>query len=584
MKFVLVRSLMSLALAAASMAPMWAGDAPPPPDSPLSRMVRKLAAAKAPKAPLRKEDVLLPEFRFRRAKGWLMLPELAKQLSSNEVERLAILELMNQGVTAASGFLAAEGAETDVAAATTLFMCQLWGFVHHTEVSETATDALHAQVVAALRGEEVRKMTDADKQRYWEYCLGFPVFVLGMREVVDEPSALADLELIAAAGFAAVLGVDPGLVEIGERGLQVKAGLLPDEAQVPGTTPAPPPAAPPPAATPPRAAGGLVYQPPPGWSREDADWATIFRATLMDRNRDGTPDSTSRRRHQAALFVLPPRPSPQGGGALFESIWREQFDAFALGESFVHYRSRLASGLVVHSMGRWFLRSDQPEARTHIYGVLYLVDLGDRVQPITSTVVPGTEELGYGDIHEGYALGALIPPLETFLGTIRLAAGEPPYPRGGLFSPDDIYGDWTRSSSSFGGMYVSALTGASAGMAATSASNQIRLRRDGSFVYRFGGTVTQPGMGTTFSSDVNEGSFALDGDIIRFTPKDPRSYSYDRCAVGIGRLVSPTGTKRILALVTADSEGVFRAAPMVPVGDNAVGILDWFVEEGPTKP
>ena len=47
--------------------------------------------------------------------------------------------------------------------------------------------------------------------------------------------------------------------------------------------------------TPATAAGGpgvsgITYTPPPGWSREEANWATIFRATLFDVNNDGSRD------------------------------------------------------------------------------------------------------------------------------------------------------------------------------------------------------------------------------------------------------------------------------------------------------
>jgi hypothetical protein len=201
---------------------------PAPPASPLNSLVRKLtekrAAGTAATAP-RKEDLLRPEFRFRRSAEWLVLPALARQLSTNDNERIAVLDLLVKGVTETSRLLAAEGADNDIAAVTALYFTQLWGVARQREVPEAGADALHAQIVAALAGPEVAAMSDADKQRYWEYCLGLPIFVLGMREVATEPAAQADLRTIAAAAFEVLLGVRPELVDIGNEGLKLAAGV-----------------------------------------------------------------------------------------------------------------------------------------------------------------------------------------------------------------------------------------------------------------------------------------------------------------------------------------------------------------------
>jgi len=335
----------------------------------------------------------------------------------------------------------------------------------------------------------------------------------------------------------------------------------------------------------PRGAGtvaGVAYAPPAGWSREEANWATIFRATLGDLDHQGRPDVNSDRKHQAAIFVLPPRAAPTGPAALFEPTWRQEFGSFELGDAVVHYRSRLKSGLVIYFMGRFFNRPNQDNRENQTYAVMYLIDLGDRVQPVTATLVPGKSMFSMISMNENEGLRALSAPLGAFLDSIQPAGGAAaPYPAGGLFAPAEIRGNWEVSRSAFGGMYVYAATGASAGAAVAASSNSLDLRDDGSFIYKFAGYFQNPvvGAGGQVSTDNNDGRYTLEGDIVRFTPRLPRSYRYDRCAVGVGTVRTPQGTRRILALVGANLSGVFRGPPLIPVGSNYDGAMDWFVEE-----
>jgi hypothetical protein len=185
-------------------------------------------------------------------------------------------------------------------------------------------------------------------------------------------------------------------------------------------------------------------------------------------------------------------------------------------------------------------------------------------------------------MNENEGLRALSAPLGAFLDSIQPAGGAAaPYPAGGLFAPSEIRGNWAVSRSAFGGMYVYAATGASAGAAVATSSNSLDLRDDGSFVYKFAGYFQNPvaGAGGQVSTDDNDGRYVLEGDIVRFTPRLPRSYRYDRCAVGVGTVRTPAGTRRILALVGANTSGVFRGPPLIPVGGNYDGLMDWFVEE-----
>lgn len=555
-----------------------ANENPTPPASPLNNLVRQLAekrAAPRPGPARGKQELLKPEFRFKPAPNWLLLPDLAKQLTTNEAERDAVFTLLETGVREANRLLAAEGADNEVAAATTFYLTQLWSFVRREEIPEASLDVLHGQIVDVLAGPEMARLTDAEKQRYWEFAIGFPVFVLGMREVATEPAAQADLRTIAAGGFAALLGVRPELVDIGPKGLVISAAAEAEMAKskaAPGAGSAP--AGP---------AGGVTaidYAAPVGWQREEAGWATVFRATLGDVQDNGQPDPRGNGHHAGSIFVLPARSMTGDAHAAFDAMWREQFAQFELGDTIVHYRSRLKSGLVVHYMGRFFHRKDDPDNAINSYGVLYLVDLGGgRMQPITAVVVPNSRSIGLDSFKESAAYRALSWPLAALLDTVKPAAGTAPYPRGGYFSPADLHGSWGQSSGAYGGAYVNAATGASAGVAVSSAGGSFRLGADGTYDYSFAYASSHPQFGQTGGSTKHGGRYRLDGDVVLIEPTPPINYKFTCCAVGLGTRQTREGLKRVLVTVSATSDGGFRAPPLVPNWDSYDGTMTWFVEQ-----
>lgn len=546
---------------------------PEAPESPLKKMVGQLAA-KRPAPVTDRQQLLRPEFRFKPAAKWLLLPELADSLGSTPEERAAVLQVLDAGAREANRLLAAQGADNDVAAATALFMSQLWQMARQVELPEAHTDALHAQIAAALAGPDLAKMPDADKQRYWEFCIGYPVFLAGLSEVVENDAQRQDLRKAAALGFESLIGVSTNNVDIGAGGLTVRGAAPKPAAPAVRSDPAPARHG---------AAGavaGIDYTAPAGWSREDASWATIFRATLADVDDQGKPRPDNERQHAGSIFVLPPRTVGPDRAAAFEKIWREQFDTFDLGDTVAHYRSRLASKLVVHYMGRFFQRKNAGERDPRIYGVLYLVDLGgDKVQPVTATVVVGRAPLSMEMFNENEAFKALSVPLGAFLDSIKPRGGAAPYPAGGYFSPSDFVGNWKQSSSAFGGFYVNAQTGAAAGAAVHSAGGHLNLTADGKYDYAFGFASHNPQFGTTSGAEAHAGTYKLDGDILITEASKPVRHPLKRCAVGIGVRQTPGGPRRLLILVGANSEGVFRAQHLIPNWEYYPGVMDWYMEE-----
>lgn len=436
-------------------------------------------------------------------------------------------------------------------------------------------------------------MSDADKQKYWEFCLGFPVFVMGMKEVATDASAQEDLRKIAAAGFESLIGVNPHLVDLGPQGMAVRAGLEEAARQVKGdeaiaANPAPravtvvraPTNQAPAAAAGEPGVSGITYTPPAGWAREEANWATIFRATLFDVLNDGTRDHRGEGRHQGAIFVMPPRALSGSVQATFDELWRQQFEAFELGDTTVHYRARIKSGLVVHYMGRFFNRKVRAEGALKPYSVLYLIDLGGgRVQPLTALVEPVDASVGMNTFKESSAFNALWRPLLLMLESIQPEGGRAPYPAGGFFAAAEIRGNWGTTSSAYGGSYVNTMTGASAGVAVSSATGSFRLGEDGTYDYAFAYASSHPQFGNRGGSEKHSGRYRLDGDIVLIEPSKPIGYKFTACAVGIGTRQTPRGVKRILVTVGANSDGAFLSPQLMASWDYYPGVMNWWEEK-----
>lgn len=557
------------------------------PDSPLKALASEFLSKAATATPDRAQ-LLRPELSFKPRRRWLLLPELAKQLGSDDAQRAAVLQILEAGATEVRKQLAKEGADNDVGAAAALFISELWKFARQKELPEAHVDALHAQVVAVLATPEVAAMTYPEKQRFWEFCVAYPIFVAGMNELAESDEQRSKLRQAADLGFAALLGVDTQAVDIGGKGLVARKGKPARRTTPTSETPAAKPAVPLPggaAALPAKgpAIRGVTYTPPTGWAREVRDGNILFRATLGDVTNEGKPEANNSAQHQATIGVLPVLTATAGPTALFDKTWREQFGAFELGDTFVHYRGRLPSNLVVLYMGRFFSRPNHPNTNNNpkTYGVLYLVDLGaNRFQPLVAVVEPRDNSLGMDMFRESSALRALSFPLWAMLQSVKPEKGEPPYPAGGFFAAQDLIGRWSQSSSAFGGHYYNSNTGGYAGAAVHSAGGHFYLEPDGSYEYAFAYATSHPQFGNSRGSTKHSGTYRLDGDVVLVTPSQPINYEFTACAVGIGVRNTPDGPRRVLVTVDRHRDGGYRSVSLIPNWDNYNdGVLSWYVAE-----
>lgn len=557
------------------------------PDSPWKARLATLCSdpPAAPDTAPTKEMLLRPELAFQKARRWLLLPTLANELGTDDEQRAAVRELLETGATELRKALAAEGADKDLGAVTALFVQQTWQFATGRELEEAHVDALHAQVVALLAVPEVAAMKDADKQRCWEFCVGMTTFFAAMLEAVEDEAGKGELRRAAATTFTTLLGAAPDRITIGARGITTKGKKRDRKATPP--QPAPPVAAttgpgtaPLPASGP--AIPGITWTEPPGWQKEERDGNLVFRASLCDVQSDGRPEPNDDASHQALIAFLPVQTATTGPTALFDRVWREQFAAFELGDTFVHFRGRLPSQLVVLYMGRFLVRPNTPatHGNPNTYGALWLVDLGgNRFQPIVAVVEPRDPGLGMDTFKEGAALRALSFPLGAVLDSVRPKDGKPPYPAGGYFAADDLRGNWSESSGAYGGSYYNTTTGGFAGVAVTSSGGSFALRPDGTYAYSFAYASSHPQFGNSGGSTKHDGRYRLDGDVVLVEPSRPLEYTFTCCAVGIGSRQTKAGTQRILVTVSAHRDGGFRQMPLIANGNQCDSTLAFYTEE-----
>jgi hypothetical protein len=547
-------------------------------DAPWRTRLRTLPTAEAPAGPVDKAALLRPELAFRPQRKWLLLPDLAKELAGDGEQLAVARQVLDEGGKQMRKALAAEKADKDLGVATALFVTQLWQCATQQELSAEQVDVVHAQVVVALAHPDVAAIADADKQRCWETCIGFTTWFAAMLEAVTDDGQRAELRRAAAAAFTGLVGEAPAALAPGPRGLALTKAKPKPAAPAAGA-PIAPGASPLPQTG--KAIRSVTWTAPAGWAKEENAGTVVFRAILGDVERDGSPTPNAQGAHQAAIGFLPVQTATAGPSALFERLWREQFAAFEAGDTFVHYRGRLPSNLVVLYMGRFHRRPNKPwtNGNPDTYGALWLIDLGDgRFQPLVAIVEPRDPGLGMDMFRESNALQSLSFPLGRVLDSLRPTSGEPPYASGGFFAAADLLGDWEESSSAFGGNYYSTVTGGFAGAAITASSGTFALRADGTYAYSFGYYAVNPQLGNSSGSTKHGGTYRLDGDIVNVAPSRPIAYEFTCCAVGIGRVVTPAGDRRVLVTV-AKHRDAFRQMPMIPNGKNTDSTLSFYVEK-----
>lgn len=311
-------------------------------------------------------------------------------------------------------------------------------------------------------------------------------------------------------------------------------------------------------------AGGASMVLPPGFALLDGRNPQVYGATLK-------PEP--RAHHAARIFVYAPMARPAGTAgftALFEREWRTEFGSLDTGDTVAHYRGRLPGGLACCYMGRFFERPGGA-----MYGVMYLLDLGDRVQLVAASVAPGWDGVNFPAAVQDHGLRSLAQQLFPLLDSLRATGGRPP-PAQPLFSREEVLGRWAHRSGGVGGSFVDAQTGASLGTAVRAAASDLVLGEDGRYEEGIAMYSHNPGAGTNLGPQAQRqaGRWVFDGETLTLQPEQANGLDNRRRVAGVGRQADG---RRVLILLNPEG-GSFKPLAWVPVWDGHASVMRWYRE------
>jgi hypothetical protein len=496
--------------------------------------------------------------RFKPSGKRLLLDSFVNSLSDAADERKIYRETLTALLTEYEKTAKEAGIENEITLAVTYAVSQYWTIGKAATVSETASDAIYTQLRGALEVPEIAKLSDTEKQRLYEKVL-LTAFTLQITETLTAAKGNdeAKSKIAAAARIALqdLVGIEADKLLLTEKGLAVVGGA---SAIVAKNTPAASSTTTPTTA----ATSGKTpdHTPPKGYEKKVyADGTIIYSAQLQDDDR----------LHSCEIRLLPPRPAPKGAAAAFQQLWKESFFEFDAGEVSMAYRRVFyPSKAVCHYMGGFFRPKNDPQ--TLRYLVLYVFALGDTVQPVIASVLPGRGKFDYDP--KPSAGATLHKGLGPFVDSIQLK--NVPLVPASLFSREEIIGVWgeNTSAAALGSQYVTS-SGNYAGEAVVSSGLNMQFHPDGTYNYKFVGALRG---GRDIVSDKSTGKFTFKNDIIYFTPNETKSYKYDRKVVGSGFVQTEKGLKRLL-LTVGLNEG---EPPFLPTGRQALqGDKEWLTEK-----
>ncbi|MBC8139403.1 MAG: hypothetical protein H8F28_26295, partial [Fibrella sp.] len=121
----------------------------------------------------------------------LALDDLVNTFGEGDEQKKAIRTLLTDGFKAFENAAKEEGKANDVAAAFTFFIATHYSLSTGKIVSDAGSEALYKQVQGLFAAPEMKTVTDADKQRFWETCVGMSVLTLGIAGAADDADTKA---------------------------------------------------------------------------------------------------------------------------------------------------------------------------------------------------------------------------------------------------------------------------------------------------------------------------------------------------------------------------------------------------------
>ncbi len=163
--------------------------------------------------------------RFKPAKKRLLLTSLAAALTKDPAQQRALVEVFEAGLKAYEAEASKDGLANDLGGATAFFLGVAW-FVFH-DGQEPDSDGLTRvarQLQLLFDTPEVRKVADADKQRFYELLVGMGTWLGAAWQQASadgDEATKAQLKEAAAAVLQGYLKVEPSKIRITSAGLEL---------------------------------------------------------------------------------------------------------------------------------------------------------------------------------------------------------------------------------------------------------------------------------------------------------------------------------------------------------------------------
>ncbi|MBC7804761.1 MAG: hypothetical protein H7145_01295 [Akkermansiaceae bacterium] len=451
-----------------------------PPANPLNDIAKRLAQGVSKGAT---QDAAT--YTFAPTGGRLALDTLVDSLGEGDEQKKAIRTLLTEGFKAFENAAKEEGKANDVAAAFTFFIATHYSLSTGKTVSDAGGDALYKQVRGLFAAPEMKSITDADKQRFWETCVGMSVFTLGIAQAATDADTKSSLKKVAAASFESLMNVPVASVKITDKGIEV-AGA--PKADAVGST------------------ANLSYAVPDGWTETKEDGGVLLNRTvktdkgelvvnvmlMLGAAQSGNPNELCQTFYKKQLLPQLPADEVRSNTPLREMVTDV-------------YRRSVGNGLRCYMTGNYWTRRVQLDYfGTSQEWHIYYVESGAKWVPV---MVSMTGENGRDSRNVLLNGGERYDWLEeVLLGLKGTPSGKP------LFTLAEVVGDFTTSSSAVGPMLYSTVTGGSVGMNAVSSSSKLDIKPTGAFLYQIGAATTYAGSGTRFQSQKDTGKVTITQD------------------------------------------------------------------------
>lgn len=452
-----------------------------PPDNPLNAIAKRLAKGVSKDA---KPNAAA--YTFTPTGERLVLNDLVNTLGDGDEQKKAIRTLITAGFTGFENAAKKEGKSNDVAAAFAFFIATHYSAATGKTVSDAGGEAIYKQVQSLFAAPDMKAITDADKQRFWETCVGMSTFTLGIAEAASDAETKASLKKLAAASFQSLLNVPVTSVKITDNGIEIANA---------------------PKATTTASTVNLSYGVPAEWTETKQEGGVLLTRSLKTDEgellvniilmfgaaQSGNPTQLCQSFYKKHLLPQIPE-GEMRGGAIVKDIANDVC------------RRLVGNGLRCYMTGNYWThkKSGLDYFGTSQEWHIYYIESGTQWIPVMVSMTGNTGRDSRGVLRSA---GERYDWLEDVLRGLKgTPSGKP------LFTLAEVVGDFRSGSSSAGPMMYSTITGGSVGMNMLSSAIKLNIKPTGTFAYEFGAANTYAGGGTKFVSEKDTGKITITSD------------------------------------------------------------------------